>query len=111
MGTTANRSKLQLPSLEFDTIKQNLITFLQSQGQFQDFNFTGSGFNVLLDLLAYNTHYNAIYLNLVANEMFLDTAVLRSTVVSHAKALGYTPRSAVSARATINVAITKANTD
>jgi hypothetical protein len=111
MGTTANTSKLMLTSLDFDTIKQNLITFLQSQEQFQDYDFTGSAFNVLIDLLAYNTHYNAIYLNLVANEMFLDTAVLRSTVVSHAKALGYTPRSAVASQATVNVAITRANSD
>src|ERR1700721_1754327 len=111
MSVTPNTSKLQLTSLDFDSIKQNLITFLQSQQQFQDYDFTGSAFNVLLDVLAYNTHYNSIYLNLVANEMFLDTAVLRSTVVSHAKALGYTPRSAVSAQATINVAITRANSD
>lgn len=111
MSVTANTSKLQLTSLDFDSIKQNLITFLQSQSQFQDYDFTGSAFNVLIDLLAYNTHYNAIYLNLVANEMFLDTAVLRSTVVSHAKALGYTPRSAVSAQATVNVAVTRSNTD
>lgn len=111
MSVTANTSKLQLTSLDFDSIKQNLVTFLQSQEQFQDYDFTGAAFNVLLDVLAYNTHYNAIYLNLVANEMFLDTAVLRSTVVSHAKALGYTPRSAVSAQATINVAITRANSD
>jgi hypothetical protein len=111
MGVTANTSKLQLTSLDFDSIKQNLITYLQSQSEFQDYDFTGSAFNVLLDILAYNTHYNAIYLNLVANEMFLDTAVLRSTVVSHAKALGYTPRSAVAAQATVNVAVTRSNTD
>jgi len=111
MGVTANTSKLQLTSLDFDSIKQNLITFLQSQSQFADYDFTGSAFNVLIDLLAYNTHYNAIYLNLVANEMFLDTAVLRSTVVSHAKALGYTPRSTTSPQATVNVSITPAGTD
>jgi len=111
MSVTANTSKLQVTSLDFDSIKQNLITFLQSQEQFQDYDFTGSAFNVLIDLLAYNTHYNAIYLNLVSNEMFLDTAVLRSTVVSHAKALGYTPRSVVSAQATVNVAITRSSTD
>lgn len=111
MSITANNSKLQLTSLDFDSIKTNLVTFLQSQSQFADYDFTGSAFNVLLDLLAYNTHYNAVYLNLVANEMFLDTAVLRSTVVSHAKALGYTPTSAVSALATVNLAVTRAATD
>jgi hypothetical protein len=111
MSVTANTSKLQLASLDFDSIKTNLIAFLQGQSQFADYDFTGSAFNVLIDMLAYNTHYNAIYLNLVANEMFLDTAVLRSTVVSHAKALGYTPRSAVSSLATVNVAITRGASD
>lgn len=111
MSVTANTSKLQLTSLDFDSIKQSLISYLSGQDQFKDYDFTGSAFNVLLDLLAYNTHYNAIYLNLVANEMFLDTAVLRSTVVSHAKALGYTPRSAVASQATVNVQITKLDSD
>jgi len=111
MTITANTSKLQITDLDFDSIKQNLITFLQSQDEFQDYDFTGSAFDKLLNILAYNTHYNAIYLNLVSNEMFLDTAVLRSTVVSHAKSLGYTPRSAISSQATVNVAVTRANTD
>jgi hypothetical protein len=111
MATTANTSKLQVTALDFDSIKSNLLTFLQSQTQFQDFDFTGAALNSLVDLLAYNTHYNALYLNLVANEMFLDTAVLRSTVVSHAKALGYTPRSTTSPQATVNVSITPAITD
>jgi hypothetical protein len=108
---TANTSKLTLVSLDFDAYKQALIAFLSSQSQFQDYDFTGSAFNVLIDLLAYNGLYQAFYLNMVANESFLDTAVLRSTVVSHAKSLGYTPRSAVSAQAVVNVAITKLATD
>lgn len=111
MTITANTSKLQLTNLDFDGIKASLIQFLKSQTQFQDYDFTGSSLNTLLDLLSYNTHYMAVYLNLVANEMFLDTAVQRSTVVSHAKALGYTPRSAVASLATVNVAITRSNTD
>jgi hypothetical protein len=111
MGTTANTNKLQVTSLDFDSYKQGLISYLSSQSQFADYDFTGSAFNVLLDLLAYNAHYQALYLNLVSNEMFLDTAVLRSTVVSHAKALGYTPRSITSPQATVNVSITPAATD
>ena len=108
---TSNNTKLQLSSLDFDSIKNNLKTYLQGQTQFSDYNFEGSAINTLLDVLAYNTHYNGFYLNMCANEMFLDTAVLRSTVVSHAKALGYTPLSVVSAEAVVNVAITKQITD
>jgi hypothetical protein len=104
-------SKLTLTSLDFDGIKQNLKNFLKNQSQFQDFDFEGAGINVILDILAYNTHYNAFYMNMVANEMFLDTAVLRKSIVSHAKLLGYTPRSSTAAQASVNVAITKANSD
>ena len=107
----ANTSQIQLSSLDFDSIKQSLITYLQSQSQFQDYNFQGSALNILLDVLSYNTFYNAFYMNMIANEMFLDTAIMRSSVVSQAKALGYTSRSAASARATLNVAITRAVSD
>ena len=104
-------SKIQLTNIDFDALKNSLKSYLQGQSQFSDYNFEGAAINVLLDILAYNTHYNAFYLNMVANEMFLDTAVLRETVVSHAKALGYTPKSATAAQATVNVAITRSNTD
>lgn len=77
--------------LDFDQIKQNLKDFLKGQPEFQDYNFEGSGINLLLDILAYNTGYNAFYANMIANEMFLDTALLRSSVISRAKALGYNP--------------------
>jgi hypothetical protein len=100
-----------LTNIDFDSLKSSLQSYLQSQSQFQDYNFQGAAINVLLDILAYNTHYMAFYLNMVANEMFLDTAVLRQTVVSHAKALGYTPTSATASEAFVNVAITRANTD
>ena len=107
----AANSKLTLTNLDFDALKNDLKTFMKSQSQFADYDFEGAGINVILDILAYNTHYNAFYLNMVANEMFLDTAVVRSTVVSHAKTLGYTPRSATAALATVNVNITRSNTD
>jgi hypothetical protein len=94
--------RLRVTELDFDTIKLNLKTFLNQQSQFTDYDFEGSGLNVLLDILAYNTHYNAYYLNMVANESFLDTALLRESVVSHAKALGYVPHSMKSPIATIN---------
>ena len=79
--------RLQVTELDFDQIKSNLRDFLRQQTEFQDYDFEGSGLNILLDVLAYNTHYNAYYLNMIANESFLDTALLRSSVVSHAKKL------------------------
>ena len=85
--------RLRVTELDFDTIKSNLKTFLNQQSTFTDYDFEGSGLSVLLDILAYNTHYNAYYLNMVANEAFLDTALLRDSVVSHAKSLGYVPYS------------------
>lgn len=98
-------SRLNVTELDFDTIKSNLKQFLQQQSEFTDYDFEGSGMQVLLDVLAYNTHYNAYYLNMIANESFLDTAQLRKSVVSHAKMLGYVPRSASAAKATINISI------
>jgi hypothetical protein len=97
--------RLNVTGLDFDTIKDNLKTFLQQQTEFQDYDFEGSGLNVLLDILAYNTHYNSYYLNMVANESFLDSAMLRNSVVSHAKKLGYTPRSSSAARAAVTVSV------
>jgi len=94
--------RLRVTELDFDTIKTNLRSFLQQQDAFSDYDFEGSGLSVLLDLLAYNTHYNAYYLNMVANESFIDTAVLRDSVVSLAKSLGYIPFSTKSPTATIN---------
>lgn len=96
--------KLKVAELDFDQIKTNLKAFLKDQSEFSDYNFEGSGMSILLDLLAYNTHYMGYYLNMVANEMFIDTALMRPSVVSHAKLLGYTPASRVASQATINVA-------
>jgi len=96
-------NQLRVTELDFDTIKANLKTFMKSQTEFSDYNFEGSGLSVLLDVLAYNTHYMAYYMNMVANETFIDSAVLRQSVVSHAKLLGYTPRSRVASQATINL--------
>lgn len=94
--------RLKVTDLDFDTIKTNLKSFLNQQSEFTDYDFEGSGLNILLDILAYNTHYNAYYLNMVANESFLDTAMLRDSVISHAKTLGYTPYSTTAPVATIN---------
>jgi hypothetical protein len=99
--------KLTISELDFNEIKQNLKNFLRDQSEFTDFDFEASGMSTLLDVLAYNTHYMAFYNNMIANEMFLDTALLRDSVVSHAKMLGYTPVSATAARAKINLQITR----
>lgn len=97
--------KLTVTELDFTQIKNNLKNFLRDQEEFSDFDFEASGMSVLLDILAYNTHYMAFYNNMIANEMFLDTAILRNSVVSHAKMLGYTPVSSVAPRATVNLQI------
>ena len=103
-------ARLNISDLDFDQIKTNLKAYLKQQSQFQDFDFDGAGLNILLDILAYNTHYNSYYLNMVANESFLDTALLRDSVVSHAKILGYTPFSTTAPRATINVTVDSSTT-
>ncbi len=99
----ANTSNIPVTELDFDQIKQNLKNFLKGQDQFKDFDFEGSAMSVLLDTLAYNTHYHSFYINMVANEMFLDSAIARDSVVSLAKQLGYTPRSVRSSTATVKV--------
>ena len=99
----SSNTNVQLTGLDFNTIKSNFINYLQSQSTFKDYNFQGSAMSVLLDVLAYNTQYNAYYLNMVANEMFLDTALQRSSVISHAKLLDYTPKSNIAPTAIINI--------
>ena len=100
--SSANNN-IQVADLDFNDIKTNLISFLQSQPTFKGYNFSGSALNTLMDLLAYNTSYNAFYLNMVANEMFLDSAIQRSSVVSHAKLLNYVPQSVVAPTAIVNI--------
>jgi hypothetical protein len=98
--------RLKVTELDFNEIKTNLKSFLRQQSEFQDYDFEGSGLNILLDVLAYNTHYNAYYLNMIANESFMDTAILRGSVVSHAKSLGYIPYSRRPAVANVNIGVT-----
>ena len=98
-------AQLNVTELDFDNIKANLKAFLNSQTEFSDYNFEGSGLAVLIDLLAYNTHYNGMLAHMLANENFIDTAIKRESVVSIAKALGYTPRSNRCSDGKINLAI------
>jgi len=95
----------QVNSLEFNEIKAQLIDYLKGQSEFSDYDFEGSSLSILLDVLAYNSYYSAVNANLLVNENFLDTAVLRENVVKLAKLIGYTPRSARSARATFTVKV------
>ena len=106
--STTETKKLQVTELDFDQIKTNLKQFLKNQSEFADYDFEGSGMAVLLDLLAYNTHYLGFNANMAANEAFLDSAELRSSVVSLSKMLGYTPSSAISPKAIINLVLTDA---
>jgi hypothetical protein len=102
----ANTS-VSLVDLDFETIKSNLKTYLKSSDSpFKDVDFEGSNISQLLDVLSYNTYLNSFYLNMVASEMFLDTAQLRDSVISHAKELNYIPRSYQSAQAQISFTVT-----
>lgn len=98
-------SSIVLTNVDFDTIKSTFKSYLQSQERFNDYDFDGSNISVLLDVLAYNTFHNAFYLNMIGNEMFLDSAQLRDSVVSHAKELNYVPQSFRSAQANVNISI------
>jgi len=104
----ANNS-ISLVNLDFDTLKANLKTYLKAQPQFSDYDFDGSNMSVLLDILSYNTHLNAFYLNMAVSEMFLDSAQLRNSVISRAKELNYVPRSAKSSQAQINISFPQSN--
>ncbi len=106
----AANSSIVLTQLDFDSYKDSLKTFLKSQDRFKDYDFDGSNLSVLLDVLSYNTYQNAFYLNMVSNEMFLDSAKLRDSVISHAKELNYLPRSFRSSSAVIQLVITSTNT-
>ena len=102
---TNSKGRIEITDLDFDDVKSNFKTFLSQQNSFTDYNFEGSGMSVLMDLLAYNTHYLAFHANMLANEMFIDTALTRSASVSHAKALGYMPSSVKSSYATVDVTV------
>ena len=97
--------QLNVTELDFDQIKENLKDYFRNNqnGEYNDWDFEGSGLNHLLDILAYNTHYNAVVAHSAMNESFIDSAQIRSNVVSRAKLLGYTPRSKSAAMAKISL--------
>ena len=97
--------KTPITELDFESIKNQFKVYLQTQTQFKDYNFEGSNLSALLDVLAFNSYNNNFYTNMALNEMFLDSAVLKNSIVSHAKELNYIPRSRKSAKATVNLRI------
>ena len=97
--------KLVVSDLDFTDIKDNLKKFLQSQTQFQDYDFEGSSLSILLDILSYNTHYMAYLANMSTNELYLDSADIRNNIVSLAKMLGYTPNSPRAPKASVNIVV------
>ena len=99
----------QFANLDFTEIKAQIRDYLRSNSNFSDFDFEGSNFSVLIDTLAYNTYINAFNANLVANETFLDSAVIRENVVSLARNIGYVPRSKTAAKATVSFPVTSSN--
>jgi len=96
---------LAVNNLDFAGLRANFVQFMQNQSKFQDYNFEGSNISTIIDLLTYNTYINSFYTNMVMNEMFMDTATLRDSVVSHAKDINYIPRSARSAEAYVDITI------
>ena len=105
----AEIAKLNIAELDFDSIKNNLKDYFASQAEFTDHDFGGSAISVMLDILAYNTYYNAYYVNMLASESFLDSAQLRDSVVSKASMLGYTPQSSTGAKANVSITVTPAD--
>ena len=105
------KQALRVTELDFGSIRNNIKDFLRSQEEFTDFDFEGSGMAIILDMLAYNAHYLGYYANMIGNEMFLDSAQLRASVLSHAKHITYTPGSKKGAEATVNVVVTPSETE
>lgn len=105
----AANTSIVLTNIDFDTHKNTLKYYLKQQDRFKDYDFDGSNMSILLDILSFNTYHNAFYLNMIGSEMFLDTAIIRDSVVSHAKELNYTPSSFKSAQANVDINILTTN--
>ena len=102
---TVKSSQVNITDLDFDDIASNLKNYLKGQSTLKDYDFEGSNISLLIDLLAYSSHVSAFNANMVASELFLDTAQIRKNVVSRAKEIGYTPTSATASSATIDLQV------
>ena len=96
---------IQSSQLDFENIKSSLKTYFKQKSEFSDYDFEASGLNNFLDVLAYNTHINGLTANFAINESFLNTAQLRSSIVSHAESLGYEVRSMTTSKAVVNLSV------
>lgn len=108
---SVSNTSLKISDLDFFSIKNNLKDYLRNQSTFSDYDFEGSGLSVLLDVLAYNTYYNSYYMNMIANESFLDTAQIRQNILSHAKLINYVPSSPQGSLSEVNVLVTPSTTE
>ena len=111
MAQLSNKSLLSIKNLDFDEIKSDLKNYLSSQELFKDYNFDGAGLSILLDVLAYNTHHMSFYANMIANESFLDSCILRNSAVSLSKSLGYSPRSRRGAEVVVDIKLNYSGTN
>ena len=102
---TVNSSNINITDLDFDSVEASLKEYLKGQSILKDYDFEGSNLAVLVDLLAYSSHISAFNANMVASEMFLDTAQIRKNVISRAKEIGYTPASKTAAKATFDLTV------
>jgi hypothetical protein len=98
-------AKIRVTDLDYTSIRAAIVQFLSQQNEFTDHNFAASGLSTIVDTLAYNTHYQGLLANYLANELFMDTAVKRSSIVSRAKELGYIPQSAKAPRAKLTIEV------
>ena len=96
-------------NLDFEQVKTTLKNYLKSNSNFTDYDFEGSNLSTIIDVLAYNTYITSYNANMVANEVFIDSATLRENVVSLARNIGYVPRSRKAARATISFFVDTSN--
>tara|TARA_R110000868_G_scaffold88578_4_gene246892 strand:- start:2476 stop:4311 length:1836 start_codon:yes stop_codon:yes gene_type:complete len=99
-------TNIESTQLDFARIKEALKVHFLANDAFADYDFEASALDNILDVLAYNTHYNGLISNFALNEAFLNTAQLRSSVLAIAETLGYTPRSKTAASATVNLSLT-----
>lgn len=106
MSSKIGAINLDTSELDFETLKESLKTYLETQDEFTDFDFEGSAISVIIELLSYNSHMMGLYANMLSNESFIDSAVKRDSVVSHAKQIGYTPTSCKAPQAIVDVVIT-----
>ena len=110
MAHSAN-SSLRTTGLAYDVIRQDLVSFLQTRNDIPDYDYADSAVSTLIDILAYNTYLNSFYTNMAVNESFIDTAELKSSVISRVKALNYTPVSNRGAQARVKLSFSQTAND